>query len=315
MARHCIQRILPDEHSSSSDSTSIDVVWVESRLEFPKASHEPDGPGELASMSCLLVSLVHDRRTSARLALLAASLNGVRVRRQRFEGDNPGRDLASAMRDRTDDFSSAVVLLDDGPVGPEKLQGAQAVLDALRCRSRDTTGLVAAVSTQPELWGDLRGVDGFVRADVGDAASVAAKLFTALATMTAPILWTCLDPEDIRLALGSAERPSQLVDAVWLPKREQLVFASEVDEQTFRQSPAAAAFIFADQATSTRGIVLALRAIAPLEQSFVYQVAVDFRECLDTSSLLIPISMFCAADWSRAKEFTPTQCKLSPRFQ
>lgn len=294
MARHCIQRLLPDESSSAAASTSIEVVWVESCLEFPKAAHEPDGPGELASMSCVLVSLAHDRRTTARLALLVVSLNGVRVRQQRFDGDNPVRDLASAMRDRTDDFSSAVVLLDDGPVDVQKIQCAQAVLDALRGRSRDTTGLVAAVSTRPEAWGDLQGVDGFVRSEAGDPASVAAKLFTALATMTAPILWTCLDAEDIRLTLGSAARPSQLVDAVWLPKRERLVFASEADEHTFRQSPAAAAFIFVDQSTSTRGIVLALRAIAPVEQSFMYQVAVDLLVETMTTRTMVPITLLCS---------------------
>lgn len=294
MARHCTQRLGPAYPSLSTTSTSIDVVWVESCLEFPKTADEPDGLGELASMSCLLVSLVRERRTTARLALLAASLNGVHVRQQRFDSDHPVRDLAIAMRVRTDDFSSAVVLIEDGPAGLHGLQFAQAVFDALRARSRDTTGLVVTVSTQPEAWGELKGVDGFVRADAGNAASVAAKLFTALASMIAPILWTCLDAEDIRLALGSAERPSQLVDAVWLPQREQLVFAAETDEQTFRQSPAAAAFIFVDQVTSNKGTVLALRSIAPLEQSFMYQVAVDLLVETMTTRTMVPVTVLCS---------------------
>lgn len=295
MARHCIQRLLPDESSSPADSTSIDVVWVESCLEFLKGAHEPHGPGELTSMSCLLVSLVHNERTTACLALLAASLNGVHVRQQRFDGDDAVRDLANAMRDRTDVFASAVVLLDDGSAGPYGLQRAQAVFDGLRARSRDTTGLVAAISTRPEAWGVLQGIDGFVRAYAGDAAAVAAKLFTALATMTAPILWTCLDAEDIRSTLGSAARPSQIIDALWLPKREQLVFAADADEQRFRQSEAAAAFIFVDQSTLTRGIVAALRGIAPVEQSLNYRMAVNFRECLDSFAAPVPLTLLCAA--------------------
>ena len=202
------------------------------------------------------------------------------------------------------------MLLDDGSVNDGRLQDAQAVLGALRARSRDTTGLVAAVSTQPELWGDLRGLDGFVRADAGDAVSVAARLFTALATMTAPILWTCLDAEDIGISLGSAARPSQLADAVWLPKREQLAFASEVDEQTFRQSSAAAAFIFVDRSTSTKSAVLALRAIAPGEQSSMYQVAVDFLLESMATSKRVHVTLLCAATCSQGAQ--PSTMFLEP---
>jgi hypothetical protein len=46
---------------------------------------------------------------------------------------------------------------------------------------------------------------------------------------------------------------------------------------------------------SASTIVSALRSLVPEDQALVYQVAVDFRECLDTSSLRIPVSLLCAA--------------------
>ncbi len=211
MARHCKQH-LATAYEVEASSPGIDVVWVESLLEFPNV--ERDALGELASMSCALVSSVQSAQVSARLSLLAASMMGVRTRRQRFSGPNATEEFAAAMRSRDDDFANFVVLLDDGSDGSSACQDVQETLDALRIGNPDTTGLVVAVSGRTDRWGDLKGIDGFVLAEEGGSAAVmvAASLCVALASMAAPFLWTCVDVEDLRREFGGPGRPSSVVE-------------------------------------------------------------------------------------------------------
>lgn len=104
MARHCKQH-LATALELEAGSADIDVVWVESLLEFPNVKQ--DALGELASMSCALVSFVQAPQASARLSLLAASMTGVRTRRQRFSGSDPAEEFAASMRSRDDNFASS----------------------------------------------------------------------------------------------------------------------------------------------------------------------------------------------------------------
>lgn len=293
MGRDCKQ-LLATGHDLLSGKACIDVVWVDSLLEFPAAQESSQAEPDVAAMSCLLVNMSPTDRSAERFALLAASMRGVRVRHQRFVGDDQVEGLAAELLARNDDFLSAVVLLDSEP---EAADVAQRMIDALRPGSSDTTGLVVAVSTDTRAVADVNGFDGFVTAAEGSVAQVASQLFMALASRTAPFVWSCLDDEDIQPSLGSATDPSRLVEAIWLDERKKLVFTAARDEQTFRQSTNVAAFIFAHDATigATKSAVKALRSIALEAQSLVYLVPVNFLVDSTVVRCTVPLVLICSA--------------------
>ena len=224
-------------------------------------------------MSCLLVNLACTRGAAEQLALLAASMRGVRVRCERFAGADPAKALAVAMGRCEDDFADAIVLLGDEP---RAMDSTQAMLDALHARGRGATGLVVGVTTFPGVWASLRGVDGFVCAEEGRAPEVAAQLFIMLASLMAPELWACLDADDLRQSLGTAACPSKVVEAVWFEARQQLVFVSEADEQTFRRSASAAVFIYANRGMPLARVWQALRSRTMDGQSLAFAISAEF---------------------------------------
>ncbi len=289
MGRHCKQH-LATAHEVEAGSPGIDVVWVESLLEFPNIKE--DALGELASISCALVSFVQTPKASAHLSLLAASMTGVRTRRQRCRGPDWAEEFALAIRSRDDDFASFVVLLDDGSSAS---QDVQKVVDALRTGNPDTTGLIVGVSGRTDGWGDLKGIDGFVLAEEGGSAAVATSLCVALASIAAPFLWTCVDVEDLRRDLGGPGRPSSLVEVSWVRDRDELLFASEADRHAAHRCPSAAMFLFVDESdiALTRDAVRAVRRHMPDACHLIYQVAVDFLVRQMASSKAVPITLIC----------------------
>jgi hypothetical protein len=112
----------------------------------------------------------------------------------------------------------------------------------------------------------------YCAAPEGKAASIAAKLLVALGSMTAPVLLSCVDSEDIRPAIGTASNPARVVDALWLEGSQQLVFATPEDEKQVLGSSDCAAFIYSSRMASIAAVKI-LRRRAPHTKWAGFQLA------------------------------------------
>lgn len=287
MARHCTQLL---EVEASAAAPRLDAVLVDSRLQFPANATDP---GEVANISVAVVSLHDDPATDQCMAWLAASPRGVRLRRHLLSGCDCVAQFTELTRARNADFAGSVILLDGDT---HRADDAQAVVDAVQRRD-DAVGMLAVVSEQPEVWAGLQGITGFVRAEPGQAAQVASSLGLAMATIAAPLLLTCLDIFDMEPALGPADQPSRVVDALWIDHRETLLFISVNGEETFRRSANVIAFIFANSYAPVRGAMSALRNLGGDQQSLDYQVAGEFLVGAETGRGAQPVrvTLLCAS--------------------
>jgi hypothetical protein len=112
MARSCQQLLASAQAPSADASDTLEVVWIESVLQFPTTVGDA---GDVARMCCSLVSLVNSEVALEAFARLATSLKGVRVRQQRFSGSRRIDAFGAALRNRPDDFADIVVALGDAP--------------------------------------------------------------------------------------------------------------------------------------------------------------------------------------------------------
>lgn len=295
MARKCEQLLVPDRPNDCM-APSHEALWVESRLKFPVAAGVEATPADIVAMSCVFVDLARSAETAEQLALLAASLRSVYVWRDCIGPGEPGRQLASALSFHDDDIGHAVLLLDDGAgaaVHPRP------IIDALRPSSgagAATSGLVVAVAAAPSAVARIRGIDGFVVAEPGRGAAVAAQLVSMFAALLAPDVGLCMDQEDFAGALGSASRPSRIVEAWWLAARDELVFASTPDERTVAQATDVAAFVFSRQSTRTGPVVRAIRASLDRAASVTFAEPIGLLVDAGADDSRVLVRLLCGCD-------------------
>lgn len=290
MSRKCVQLLSGGPDVDTSDA-GIVGLWIESQLLYPLASTPVDAEADVCTMSCLLLQTTSTPGAAAQRALLAASMQGVRTRAERFGGSDPAVALAASMASRRDDFGSAVVVL--GPRASAQ-RDVQPLLDGLRSRDRDTTGPILAVASEPSAWAHLQGIDGFVAAPAGDEVAVSSRLALVLSSLMAPDVRSCMDAEDMMLAVGGPHRPSELVEALWVAPSESLMFASEAEEALFRRSPAFAATVYAHGGTLGNPIARTLGALAVDKRSMAYHMPVDFLADASAADAWVRLHLLCA---------------------
>lgn len=97
-------------------------------------------------------------------------------------------------------------------------------------------GLVVVVSHDCGSWKTMHGISGFVRGAALTTPATALSVFLLLAALGAPHTLTCLDHEDVRASLGSAQQPALFFEAIWMRDANQLVFRRPSDKLAIRHS-------------------------------------------------------------------------------
>ena len=92
-------------------------------------------------------------------------------------------------------------------------------------------GLVVCVTENAGAWQTCSSLDGFVGCAKGECESTALKVFDLLNAMLAPMQYTCIDFQDLRLVFGPSMSPSVLVDGVWFPQHNTFKLGSDVETQ------------------------------------------------------------------------------------
>lgn len=250
----------------------IEIVWIESLLEFSALDAEGQAVSDVMPISCVFLNFAPTALNTERLRRILGNVLGVRVR---YAYARNAAALLADLHKRSDAQACAVLLLDDhvDATTPDVTEAVNEVLSA----ARNSLGLVVAVSTNSTKWLALTALDGFVKARPGEAATVAVDVFTALASTAAPQLWSCLDDEDIAPTLGCASRPSQMV-AAWIDVDAIWHFAAEDGGRVVAQSSTVVAFLFVEAAgrITRKQVVEVLRAVVPKGVSLVYQIAVGY---------------------------------------
>lgn len=119
--------------------------------------------------------------------------------------------------------------------------GIASFIASVRTSSTHRLDLVVAVAESPADWAEIQPyVDGFIGAGNTGREITTHKVFTLLSALMSPGQATAIDPEDLRLALGSPSRPSALLEAVWLPQDDALMLGSESDRAMLRACEAVA---------------------------------------------------------------------------
>ena len=114
--------------------------------------------------------------------------------------------------------------------------------------------------------------------------------------LLAPDVGLCMDQEDFAGALGSASRPSRIVEAWWLAARDELVFASTPDERTVAQATDVAAFVFSRQSTRTGPVVRAIRASLDRAASVTFAEPIGLLVDAGADDSRVLVRLLCGCD-------------------
>lgn len=248
----------------------IDVVTAIARLRAIGFDDNVDSPPDVQSTS--LVSSLPDPRDRRFLRTLVQRFfpGACDLSAQWNKSVTPASALLAAS-----DWTAVVIAL---PSSSNGMAGSwQRLIDDLRRTYRSLVHLVA-VSTAPDQYAGLRGIDGWVTGEAGADAIIAAQLFTMLASLMSPETLCCIDDADVANCFGAHDRASRIVEAVWCRTQHEVVWLSRDAEQTVATStavvvfPLAASIMLAESA----GIRQSFRAAAPSTASVLYSVSTDF---------------------------------------
>ncbi len=179
-----------------------------------------------------------------------------------------------------DDYSSEVACQID-----EFLQRTQEA-------SRHDVGLVAAVASNTPAWANCASIDGFVCAAPGRTVHIGLQIFDMLSSLMAPGMVTCMDTEDLGLALGSAQAPSQVCQGVWVSVDAALTL-SKADRATLAKSATIACMMAATlPLASLRQLVREIRAVAS-EAEFLMVIPYGLTAVMPASDRMMPVQLLC----------------------
>jgi len=151
-----------------------------------------------------------------------------RLFRKSISGERVPQLVADALLSAQADQVGVVLVLPDTQ---DASCQAAAVIDRLRATLGQVLGAILAVSSYPEAWADLAGINGHVRGRAGGLWAEARAVFDLLSVCAAPSLLGCVDLDDICTGFQASAEPLEVVQAVWLHDRGELRFHRNADDQ------------------------------------------------------------------------------------
>lgn len=228
------------------------------------------------------------------------SLEGVRFQRRLFAGDAWAGDLHDRLLDCPSGSLTVALLLPE-PTETSRRTVRQA-LSALLDASTHAAELVIAVACSPGAWGQLPGVDGFIKAKSESLAHDTCAALAIAATFLSPDMLTCSGPEDVSDALGDAKGPSYLASALWESDARKLRFLTERDRFLVGRARQLAVAPLWPSGTfqSTRELMREVRAAAHPDAECVFNVSTDFfRASTVMGERCSPVCILCLPDYSK----------------
>ena len=159
--------------------------------------------------------------------LLGAVLH-VRERHQVFDFESVRSGISALFGDLPSACVSAIVALPT-QLDAFSLDEVNAVLAALRNNEHLCVRNLVVVAEDPAAWQALAGHPSYVRTKPGGLADTTLALYQTLSTVMAPHALAEADTDDIWMALGTAQEPSEMVRGNWSPTTSK-VELSDVDE-------------------------------------------------------------------------------------
>lgn len=267
-------------------AAGIELMILETSLALPAIANKQKSEGRY-----LTVLVSFDPQPSGRqhLRMFAASLIApvATFEQAPEEGDVSGW-LARTLNGRPLAAVCIVVSLPQYSLDTE-----QAVVAAMR-EMRDAhhdIDLVIAVAQNPADWAGCEGVNGFVMArEQRDA--IALLMVGMVSSLTAPGFQCPIDANDLSQVMGTADTPSQFIEAMWFTQTNQLHFSSPEDLAVLGRAKAvafmpAAILRFASLALLTRTIEGQL----PASCSLVIVATYGLVNVVDAS--ITPVSLLC----------------------
>lgn len=188
----------------------VEVLFANARLKMPFL---PDSDQISEPLATILISFDPPEapRRSARMLAASFVAAGHSISQAPI-GADVGSWLTDALRELA--ASSVCIVIALPAHSPDVERQLQTFLEATRSAGHHHLSLVVGVSVTPADWARC-GLDGFVATEEGQRDSDALQMFAALAAVMAPVLMWPLDADDFRYALGNAERPSRIVEAIF----------------------------------------------------------------------------------------------------
>lgn len=158
--------------------------------------------------------------------------------------------------------------------------------------------LAVAVGLKSFAWDSSDGIKNFVVSSAERVEQAALEVFTILAALMAPGLSAPVDADDLKVALGSSQRPSELASGVWVQAQNIFIPATAEDQQTIEKASAIAFMPLG---------LLGLSSLAALLKAIRKSTAAD------TSFVMVaPYGMTSTPFW--AGQVMPVQLLIAPTF-
>jgi hypothetical protein len=122
-----------------------------------------------------------------------------------------------------------------------------------------------------------RGITGFIGGGSSARASTAVAVLSLAAVLWAPRTLTCLDHQDVAEALGTAQNPASLAQAIWMRGDRRLVYVHEADRNVVGRSFVVTCHIAASdlRVREMHTIMNALRTDVSADCAVTYQAPVE----------------------------------------
>lgn len=213
--------------------SGVEVLICEARL----AHQAPDDASDVEEDQLMTVLVSFDPAPAQRWSARALAATFIAARCQ-FAQLPQGHKLDDWLIDLIDTRESAslciVFSLPQHSADLEKEIGS--FLSELKGAQRHHLHLTVAVSQTPVDWKGCTGIDGFVLVEARGRDAAVLQVFNMLAALMAPGMSVCVDGEDLRTVLGTAEQPSRIANGVWLPDLEVFEMATYEDRRTLKES-------------------------------------------------------------------------------
>ena len=183
---------------------------------------DPTGRLEGWNPSILLVNASEDLATRSAFGALRVAFTSARCTAWTFPGFEGVPRLRAALAGLSLDSMDAIIFAADVPqtAPTPELQALVSVMpESIR-------GLVVVVG-QDKYVAPVSGVTGFVRGVPVTTYGTAVGIFHLVAALSAPSTLTCLDHDDVASSLGAFDRPSTVIEGIWLRRSSELMLESQ----------------------------------------------------------------------------------------
>lgn len=151
--------------------------------------------------------------------------------------------------------------------------------------------LVIAVAQDPADWAGCEGINGFVIAR-DHVDFMALQMFRMVSSLTAPGFQCPIDADDLSNVIGTADKPSQFIDAMWFTQTNQLHVSSSEELAVLSRAKSVAFMPAATLRHASLGLLTrTIKCQLPVSCILVIIATYGLVNVVEAS--IIPVSLLC----------------------